>query len=1267
MRSVARCAAAAAVLAVGIAAPVHAAVLTTTTVSSSASEGGAPATYWIELSSAPSEPVNVHVDTGSQLASVAPLLFTPDDWNTPQQVDVYAVDDFIDEPTASVNVRHQVTTTDGATIVEPWGAHVAVEILDNDTSGVLVSPVGLSANEGDTVTWRVSLTSEPTSTVTLTFGDDGTDANVQLTTITFTPSDWSIPQPVSVDIVDDFRVEGTHVTEITTTVSSNDPLYAAVSVPSQPVTVSDDDRAGIVLRPAPPETLTVTEGMSSKTYFIRLSSEPTAYVEIDLASLNGQVVADPPMLTFTPTDWSAERMVTVTAIDDTYPETSPAGDAILHTANSLDDHYATPTLPDMALEVVDDDSPAILVDDPADMTLDEGDPAGTERTLSIRMATPPVGEVAITAISDGQVMLLSTNRLTFDATNWNVVQQLRVQAATDDVAEPEVHQGMLSFTVATNDPDYSGMTVAPRYFQISDDDIANAQIQCIDGPDWARDATGSVLTSEDPDAATHDVGCYLQLGTPAASDVTFSIATTPGDQVAVDRPTVVIPAGQLGPELVTFTATDDAVAEPAPHGAAAEFTVSSADPVYGSMGIAPIQFAVHENDQAGVQVTPDGPIALTEGAAEGTASISLTSQPTSSLSISVAVDPQLQLVAPSGGLLLFTTTNWNVPQDIQVVAVNDSIAEASPLAAAVTLAISSSDPAYAALAAPAIPIELTDDDVPGLELIATGADTAVSEGGTPDTVGVRLTTEPVDTVTVTVATQVDQLTATPGTLTFTQASWNTPQDVSVTAVQDTVYEAAHTGTLAFTVASADPSYDAGGPATLPGVTVSIADDEQGGATVVESDGSTGVTEAGGTDTYTVVLNAQPTADVVIRPAGGDQVTVTPSALTFTAASWSTPQTVTITAVQDEVDEADPHTVEVTHAIESSAAGWSGAIVSNVNAKITDDDTATIVVEQTEGTTRVMEGAKQGDEISFKLTSRPVADVSITPTGDAQLSVPTTPIVLTPAAWQTPVKLTVQARNDSDREKDHTGKLTFAVASTDPTYAKAVVADITVAIVDDDTDVTIMPGDDGGDIEEDEEPTRDTREDGDGESTKGSSGRDDGQTGESTRRSEDGAQRTDEGAERTDAGLGLTTSGSGRKRKRDKAKEEPELDGEIVSATERAPKPKRKPKPNPILQPVTKAAAWVSDNWETVAPIAGAALMAASAGTFLLRGDPIKAAQRGLSSRVPLDRGSGSSDTRKARKPGRPRRKKRKHKQAPEQQPDAAGPDPTIDDVVDTDS
>jgi hypothetical protein len=108
-----------------------------------------------------------------------------------------------------------------------------------------------------------------------------------------------------------------------------------------------------------------------------------------------------------------------------------------------------------------------------------------------------------------------------------------------------------------------------------------------------------------------------------------------------------------------------------------------------------------------------------------------------------------------------------------------------------------------------------------------------------------------------------------------------------------------------------------------------------GVTISQSGASTAVTEDGATDTYTVVLTSEPTANVTITPTPGSQLTVSPPSLIFTISNWSTSQTVTVTAVNDAVAEGT-HSGTITHAAASTDPGYSGIAIAAVTATITDD-------------------------------------------------------------------------------------------------------------------------------------------------------------------------------------------------------------------------------------------------------------------------------------------------------------------------------------------
>lgn len=115
-----------------------------------------------------------------------------------------------------------------------------------------------------------------------------------------------------------------------------------------------------------------------------------------------------------------------------------------------------------------------------------------------------------------------------------------------------------------------------------------------------------------------------------------------------------------------------------------------------------------------------------------------------------------------------------------------------------------------------------------------------------------------------------------------------------------------------------------------------------GVVVTQSGGSTNVTEGGATDTYTVKLGSQPTASVTVSVTPNSQVSVNPTSLAFTTANWSTPQTVTVTAVNDAANEF-AHLGSITHSVSSTDSNYNGIGVDGVLVNITDNDNSAPVV------------------------------------------------------------------------------------------------------------------------------------------------------------------------------------------------------------------------------------------------------------------------------------------------------------------------------------
>ncbi len=103
-------------------------------------------------------------------------------------------------------------------------------------------------------------------------------------------------------------------------------------------------------------------------------------------------------------------------------------------------------------------------------------------------------------------------------------------------------------------------------------------------------------------------------------------------------------------------------------------------------------------------------------------------------------------------------------------------------------------------------------------------------------------------------------------------------------------------------------------------------------------------EAGGAATFTVVLDSQPVADVVITLSSSDTTEgiVAPASLAFTFNDWNVPQTVTVTGVDDAVADGDiPYSI-MTGAAVSGDSNYNGLNVANVSVTNTDNDSGVTI-------------------------------------------------------------------------------------------------------------------------------------------------------------------------------------------------------------------------------------------------------------------------------------------------------------------------------------
>ncbi|MGB5635789.1 MAG: carbohydrate-binding protein [Waterburya sp.] len=127
-------------------------------------------------------------------------------------------------------------------------------------------------------------------------------------------------------------------------------------------------------------------------------------------------------------------------------------------------------------------------------------------------------------------------------------------------------------------------------------------------------------------------------------------------------------------------------------------------------------------------------------------------------------------------------------------------------------------------------------------------------------------------------------------------------------------------------------------AALAGIVITPIEGAQ--VLIEESKQITSVTEGGNSDTYQLLLNSKPTANVTINLQLDGQTSVDKNSLVFTPENWSTPQTVTVNAIDDALGESF-HSSTIGHTISTTDSAYSALTITDVTAKIIDNDLAEV--------------------------------------------------------------------------------------------------------------------------------------------------------------------------------------------------------------------------------------------------------------------------------------------------------------------------------------
>ena len=878
------------------------------------------------------------------------LTFTSMNWETAQTVTVTAVND-ADTTNDMVSLTHSAASTDtdydGITI-----AGVPVTVEDNDTAqvtGVMLTPgdgelavawAPVPNATGYEVQWKSGGQGYNTSGRQATIGS-GSTASHTISSLT----------------------NGT-----TYTVRVRATRTGANAGPYSDEAMDAPEAAGVTVSET---ALTVTEEDSNgDTYTVVLNTQPTANVVVTVAGHSGtDVLPAPTTLTFTSMNWETAQTVTVTAVNDA--DTTNDMVSLTHSAASTDTDYDGITIAGVPVTVEDNDTAQVtgVMLTPGDgelavawapvpnatgyevqwksggqgyntsgrqATIGSGSTAshtissltnGTTYTVRVRatrtganagpysdeamdapeaagvtvsetaltvteedsngdtytvvLNTQPTANVVVTVAGhSGTDVLPAPTTLTFTSMNWETAQTVTVTAVND--ADTTNDMVSLTHSAASTDTDYDGITIAGVPVTVEDNDTAQV--------------TGVMLTPGDGELAV----AWAPVPNATGYEVQWKSGgqgyNTSGRQATIGSGSTASHTISSLTNGTTYTVRVRATR-----------TGANAGPYSDEAMDAP--------EAAGVTVSETALTVTEEDSNGDTYTVVLNTQPTANVVVTVAGHSGTD-VLPAPTTLTFTSMNWETAQTVTVTAVND--ADTTNDMVSLTHSAASTDTDYDGITIAGVPVTVEDNDtaqVTGVMLTPGDGELAVAWAPVPNATGYEVQWKSGGQGYNTSGRQATIGSGSTASHTISSLTNGTTYTVRVRATR--------------TGANAGPYSDEAMDAPeAAGVTVS-----ETALTVTEED-SNG-------DTYTVVLNTQPTANVVVTVAGhsGTDVLPAPTTLTFTSMNWETAQTVTVTAVNDADTTNDM--VSLTHSAASTDTDYDGITIAGVPVTVEDNDTAQV--------------------------------------------------------------------------------------------------------------------------------------------------------------------------------------------------------------------------------------------------------------------------------------------------------------------------------------
>ena len=898
-------------------------------------------------------------------------------------------------------------------------------IIDNDGFvGVAFDQTAITVTEGTDSSYRLALGSLPSGNVTVTIVDpSNTEVTAEPGAVTFTPTDWYVPQTVTVSADHDGDAADEAVFAITHLVNSvGDGNFEGLTDDSVTVTVIDDDggtRGSRGFRDDDTPAVRdgndegpIPEGAVPKIDFALMAPEP---VREPAGKVRIGVVAS----TYSPGQPSTESI-------EAYPENGTAtwdGDYTVSGVSNYDLAFIGLTFPagdfeafidiegntryrqvqyfdiDLLNDYVAEDREAFEVHLDAIcisvgrvyVTIIDDDPIQVEYSLveagpfdedagTVQVEVMAMTNQAGVPVVDYGVRVQSEDGTARSGDDYEVVDEA-LEFAADDFVEFLDEEGetryrqTVSFDVVLNEDELHEDTETFLLKLMEEEGhegavfgVPDIEVSITDDDAKPKVTLALSRTTIDESGANNATTVTATLSAASSEDTTVTVSVDPTGSTTLSANTVLtIDAGQTSSSgIVTITAADDSAYSGDRQVAVQGSAVNTA----GVDGPDDVTLSITEDDAKPVVTLALSPSTIGESGATNatTVTASLSAASSEDTTVTVSVDPTGSTTLSANTVLTIDAGQTSSSGIVTITATDDSAYSGNRQVAVKGAAVNS-----AGVDGPDdVTLNITDDDAKPVVTLALSPSTIGESGATNSSIvtatlsaasgvdtTVTVSVDPTDTTTLSANTQ----------LTITAGETDSSGTVTITAADDSAYSGNRQ------VAVMGAAVNSAGVDGPDDVTLNITDDDAKPVVTLTLSPST-IGESGATNATTVTasLSAASSEDTTVTVSVDPTDTTTLSAntvLTIDAGETDSSGIVTITAADDSAYSGNRQV-----AVQGSAVNTAGVDgPDDVTLNIDEDEAKPVEVSFGQDTYSATEGGDDA-EVTVRLSAPAPGQVHI---------------------------------------------------------------------------------------------------------------------------------------------------------------------------------------------------------------------------------------------------------------------------------------------------